>query len=293
VTSSVPASQAGSTYIRSQYNLNPPPVSGAGHHSPDPLPGYCPGSEGPPSTIGDFNWGNTTGTGSSLDGGSVLGSCNGCHHSGNPGVMPPHCGGNPGPHPAAAGGPGTAVYLSSAMSDISSADSGSVSGSGSRTCGSNSGGSGSAGGGSRRPSNFKSFTNHPPSGMTQPKAVFVRPQPSSPFKRPLLSSTPNDPEVLSPGSACPPAAVGPGATVNPRGLNFTPLPAMAEVRSPDVLHPQDGPCDCLSQPGLQAGYSSNSTEELNNEMRNLESVMKDLNAIATPHQCQPATHTQC
>ena len=27
VTSSVPASQAGSTYIRSQYNLNPPPVS--------------------------------------------------------------------------------------------------------------------------------------------------------------------------------------------------------------------------------------------------------------------------
>ena len=47
---------------------------------------------------------------------------------------------------------------------------------------------------------------------------------------------------------------------------------------------------------LQAGYS-NSTEELNNEMKNLESVMKDLNAIATPSQSQykgPApTQTQC
>lgn len=47
---------------------------------------------------------------------------------------------------------------------------------------------------------------------------------------------------------------------------------------------------------LQAGYS-NSTEELNNEMKNLESVMKDLNAIATPSQSQykgpgPA-QTQC
>ena len=94
----------------------------------------------------------------------------------------------------------------------------------------------------------KKLNNHP-------KIFLVRPQPSSPFKRPLLSSTPNDPEVLSPGSGGPPAA-GPGATVNPRGLNFTPLPAMAEVRSPDVLHPQDGPCDCLSQPGLQVSSSS-------------------------------------
>ena len=68
--------------------------------------------------------------------------------------------------------------------------------------------------------------------------VPVRPQPSSPFKRPLLSSTPCsvvETELTSP------------ATINPRGLNFTPMPAMAEVRSPDVLHPQDGPCDCLSQ----------------------------------------------
>ena len=50
---------------------------------------------------------------------------------------------------------------------------------------------------------------------------------------------------------------------------------------------------------LQAGYS-NSTEELNNEMKNLESVMKDLNAIAAPpSQTQPQyngsahTQTQC
>jgi hypothetical protein len=62
--------------------------------------------------------------------------------------------------------------------------------------------------------------------------------------------------------------------VNPRGLQFTPMPAMAEVRSPDMLHPQDGPCDCL-----QPSYS---TEELTNEMINLETVMKDLNAISGP-----------
>ena len=44
---------------------------------------------------------------------------------------------------------------------------------------------------------------------------------------------------------------------------------------------------------FQNGYSSNSTEELNNEMRNLESVMKDLNAIAAPSSQQQPTHTQC
>ena len=34
------------------------------------------------------------------------------------------------------------------------------------------------------------------------------------------------------------------------------LPAMAEVRSPDVLHPQEGPCDCLSQPIQVLDYPS-------------------------------------
>ena len=49
---------------------------------------------------------------------------------------------------------------------------------------------------------------------------------------------------------------------------------------------------------MQAGYS-NSTEELNNEMKNLESVMKDLNAIAAPPSQPPQyngsahTQTQC
>ena len=43
---------------------------------------------------------------------------------------------------------------------------------------------------------------------------------------------------------------------------------------------------------FQAGYS-NSTEELNNEMKNLESVMKDLNAIAAPpSQYNGSAHTQ-
>lgn len=144
MASSLPAGNASctsssSTYIRSQYNLNPPPVRAMDSpHSPDPLPGY---SEGPPSTIGDFNWGNTTA--SSIDGGSVMGSCTGCPT-----------------YPSQ--GP---TYLSSAMS-TSSADSGSVSGLGSNS------GSGSAGGGSRRPSNFRSFNNQPPAGLSQPKAVF-------------------------------------------------------------------------------------------------------------------------
>ena len=61
-----PGSCSSSTYIRSQYNLNPPPTLSP--HSPEALPGYCPAphppssvlSEGPPSTVGDFQWANTT-----------------------------------------------------------------------------------------------------------------------------------------------------------------------------------------------------------------------------------------
>ena len=48
----------------------------------------------------------------------------------------------------------------------------------------------------------------------------VRPTPTSPFKR-ALSSTLEEPGHCH-------------------------LPAMGEVRSPDILHPQ-GPCDCLNQ----------------------------------------------
>ena len=148
---------ASSTYIRSQYNLNPPPVSSGTRsiespHSPDPLPGYSsygpPESEGPPSTIGDFNWATTTT--SSIDGGS---SCAG-----------PGCPGG-GCHPGAA----PPTYLSSALS-TSSADSGSAPSSGSRGCSGSGSGSGA---GSRRPSQLKSFSvPNPPAGISQPKAVF-------------------------------------------------------------------------------------------------------------------------
>jgi len=62
---------------------------------------------------------------------------------------------------------------------------------------------------------------------------------------------------------------------------------MAEVRSPDVLHPQDGPCDCLSHP-IQPTFS---TEELNAEMKNLEGLMKDLNAITGPSHLQVVAET--
>lgn len=73
--------------------------------------------------------------------------------------------------------------------------------------------------------------------------MFVRPgPPSSPFKRGLVTSSPCAAEEPSP------------ATVNPRGLQFTPMPAMAEVRSPDMLHPQDGPCDCLQVATDQGTY---------------------------------------
>jgi len=146
-----PGSCSSSTYIRSQYNLNPPPTLSP--HSPEALPGYCPAphppssvlSEGPPSTVGDFQWANTTT--SSIDEGSSLQGCGGCH-----------------------AGPGGPTYLSSAMS-TSSADSGSASGSGnSRTCSGSGTGSGSGSGGGRRPSHLKSF-NQPSSlhGLSQPK----------------------------------------------------------------------------------------------------------------------------
>lgn len=112
-------------------------------HSPEPLPGYCPGSDGPPSTCnGDFNWANTTT--SSIDGGSAM-SCGGCHPSQIP------------------------QYMSSAMS-TSSADSGSVSGSGSRACSGSGGSAAGSGSGSRRPSHLRSF-NVPniPSSLSQSK----------------------------------------------------------------------------------------------------------------------------
>lgn len=115
MTGTNPGSTTGSTYIRSQYNLNPPPPLGHGSlppMSPDdlPPPGYAPSDA--PSTIEDASvaWGANT-TASSIDGGSQ--------------VM---CGGVGGSQLGLGGGLAVAppslppTYLSSAMS-TSSADS--------------------------------------------------------------------------------------------------------------------------------------------------------------------------
>ena len=162
-----PGSCSSSTYIRSQYNLNPPPTLSP--HSPEALPGYCPAphppssvlSEGPPSTVGDFQWANTTTSSIGLQ--SILGQTRFNQYIADEGSSLQGCGG-------CHAGPGGPTYLSSAMS-TSSADSGSASGSGnSRTCSGSGTGSGSGSGGGRRPSHLKSF-NQPSSlhGLSQPK----------------------------------------------------------------------------------------------------------------------------
>ena len=114
VTGTNPGSASGSTYIRSQYNLNPPPPLGHGSlppMSPDdlPPPGYAPSDA--PSTIEDASvaWGANT-TASSIDGGSQVMCVGGGSQLGLGGglaVAPPSL---------------PPTYLSSAMS-TSSADS--------------------------------------------------------------------------------------------------------------------------------------------------------------------------
>jgi len=262
VASSIPSTScASSTYIRSQYTLNPPPPSSCrsiteSAHSPDPLPGYPgpdfrgsdmqgPGSEGPGSTCnGDFAWGANT-TASSIDGGGSALSCGGYHPSQIP------------------------QYMSSAMS-TSSGESGSVSGSGSRACSGSGGSAAGSGSGSRRPSHLRSFNiPTPPSSLAQQKQGFVRPNPTSPFKR-VLSSTSEEPMMQSMGSS---------------STNLNLPVTMGEVRSPDILHSATNhPCHCINQSNLMPSHSE---EELNSEMRNLESVMKDLNAITGHNQPLP------
>ena len=104
------------------------------------------------------------------------------------------------------------------------------------------------------------------------------------------------------------------------------LPTIADVRSPDVLHCQDGPCDCLShtlkvinivisfgkrtQPSSCVHYPKDflntklyykyffssqhslSTEELNAEMKNLEGLMKDLNSISPVNKPSSSANNQ-
>ena len=115
----------------------------------------------------------------------------------------------------------------------------------------------------------------------------VRPQPSSPFKRPLnpgstlkqidncvlTTNGTNDGSSDSGNSGSSGASQLTANTSNNSGgdkpqLSIQPLqinnavgggssetafqsgqlPAIADVRSPDVLHPKNGPCDCLSHP---------------------------------------------
>lgn len=148
----------------------------------------------------------------------------------------------------------------------------------------------------------------------------VRPQPTSPFKRPLLGGTtgPQFPSAamncgMTPMQkleqmACANSGAGSNNVNGGTPLHSGMLPCIADVRSPDVLHPQDGPCDCLSHPimvrVMHRLYSfvkriqqtrhlllqpSLSTEELNAEMKNLEGLMKDLNSISSPSALAAAT----
>ncbi|XP_059093555.1 neogenin-like isoform X2 [Tigriopus californicus] len=244
VASSIPGQPNGapgstsSTYIRSQYSLNPPPPLG----SPDdlPPPGYAPSDA--PSTIEDNSgWGANT-TASSIDGGSQMGMANGtCSIAVAPPMLPP-------------------TYLSSAMS-TSSGDSSS--------------------GGSRQSSSnhsqpMKSFSHIIPGAnhqhhhhhhQPQPKNI-VRPQPTSPFKRPLLSGFASSSSPPGSSDSC-------SSKADPDGtpMHSGQLPALGLIRSPDILN-------SLSHqitPSL-------STEELREEMKNLEGLMKDLNTISKSSQ---------
>ena len=85
-------------------------------------------------------------------------------------------------------------------------------------------------------------------------------QPSSPFKRPLglghLANANNG--SLSENSSCTSSSSGSGLAAvsgslqvvdhGDHGFHSGLLPTIADVRSPDVLHPKHGPCDCLTHP---------------------------------------------
>lgn len=226
MASSIPGQSNGapgstsSTYIRSQFSLNPPPPLG----SPDdlPPPGYAPSDA--PSTIEDNSgWGANT-TASSIDGGSQMGMANGtCSIAVPPPMLPP-------------------TYLSSAMS-TSSGDSSS--------------------GGSRQSSSnhsqpMKSFSHIIPGAnhhhhhqQQQPKnigkggmngitffvsdvkenLILVRPQPTSPFKRPLLSGFASSSSPPGSSDSC-------SSKADPDGtpMHSGQLPALGLIRSPDILN---------------------------------------------------------
>ena len=99
----------------------------------------------------------------------------------------------------------------------------------------------------------------------------VRPMPSSPFKRSLVGNLKNSNCVITNGNDGSSDSGNSGSSnsgashsTNPtteKSLSVKPLqinndtaiqsgqlPAIADVRSPDVLYPKSGPCDCLNHP---------------------------------------------
>ena len=107
----------------------------------------------------------------------------------------------------------------------------------------------------------------------------VRPQPSSPFKKPFPAHLKNDNCALSNGgtdgssdsgnsgsSNCETShsnsgnenltSIQPLQVNNESAFQSGKLPVIADVRSPDVLHSghKSGPCDCLSHP-IPVGYT--------------------------------------
>ena len=98
----------------------------------------------------------------------------------------------------------------------------------------------------------------------------VRPQPSSPFKKPLAVHLKNDNCAILNGtdgssdsgnsgssnsgtshSNCIKQklnSIQPLQVNNETAFQSGQLPVIADVRSPDVLHNKNGPCDCLSHP---------------------------------------------
>ena len=106
----------------------------------------------------------------------------------------------------------------------------------------------------------------------------VRPQPTSPFKRPLLGSTgpqfPSSTNGGGGGGMTPMQKLEQMACANNSGsvnnggtpLHSGMLPCIADVRSPDVLHPQDGPCDCLSHPIMVSLIKRRKTDWRLNEL---------------------------
>ena len=216
-----------------------------------PLPGYDPSftctapSDGPPSTIGDPDVSHS-------GAGSILGiSASGAIPAQPPQVPP--------------------TYLSSAMS-TSSGDSSSVTAASSNHNNLNNARRQSSG--SHSSTHLRSFSNQPKSKSTwiyistlwTSIISFTDPTPSSPFKKPLMgnlntsafgfSSNGSD-SGSSMATTASAASSASSSSKRPPSITDSPfqsvhsghLPTIADVRSPGVLHCQDGPsCDCISHP---------------------------------------------